>query len=56
MGRRGRYLSLISIQLSRGGLDVYVHSFMHDMVTKGEGGPGMNWEIGIDIYTLPYIK
>ena len=25
-------------------------------VTKGEGGGGINWEIGIDIYTLPYIK
>ena len=25
------------------------------MVTKGEGG-GMNWETGIDIYTLLYIK
>ena len=22
------------------------------MDTKGEGGGGMNWEIGIDIYTL----
>ena len=25
------------------------------MVTRGEGG-GINWEIGIDIYTLLYIK
>ena len=25
------------------------------MVTKGERG-GINWEIGIDIYTLLYIK
>ena len=26
------------------------------MDIKGEGGGGMNWEIGIDIYTLLYIK
>ena len=26
------------------------------MGTKGEGGGGMNWQIGIDIYTLPCIK
>ena len=26
------------------------------MDTKGEGGGGMNWEIGIDIYTLLNIK
>ena len=26
------------------------------MVTKGEKGGGINWEIGIDIYTLLYIK
>ena len=26
------------------------------MVTKGESGGGMNWETGIDIYTLLYIK
>ena len=25
-------------------------------VTKGGRGGGMNWEIGIDIYTLLYIK
>ena len=23
---------------------------------QGEGGGGINWEIGIDIYTLLYIK
>ena len=26
------------------------------MVTRGKGGGGINWEIGIDIYTLLYIK
>ena len=26
------------------------------MVTKGEKGRGIGWEIGIDIYTLLYIK
>ena len=26
------------------------------MVTKGESGGGINWEIGMDIYTLLYIK
>ena len=26
------------------------------MVTKGEGGEGINREIGIDTYTLLYIK
>ena len=26
------------------------------MVTKGERGGEINWEIGIDIYTLLYIK
>ena len=26
------------------------------MVTKGKGGEWINWEIGIDIYTLLYIK
>ena len=26
------------------------------MITGGKGGGGMNWEIGIDIYTLLYIK
>ena len=26
------------------------------MVTKGERGEGINWEIGIDIYTLQCIK
>ena len=26
------------------------------MVTKGEDGGGIIWEIGIDIYTLLYIK
>ena len=26
------------------------------MVTKGERWGGINWEIGIDIYTLLYIK
>ena len=26
------------------------------MDPKGERGCGMNWEIGIDIYTLIYIK
>ena len=26
------------------------------MVTRGWGGGGINWEIGIDIYTLLYIK
>ena len=26
------------------------------MDTKGDGGSGMNWEIGIDIYTLICIK
>ena len=26
------------------------------MVTRGEKGRGINWEIGIDIYTLLYIK
>ena len=26
------------------------------MVTMGEKGDGINWEIGIDIYTLLYIK
>ena len=26
------------------------------MVTRGERGLGINWEIGIDIYTLLYIK
>ena len=25
-------------------------------VTKGEGGGGINWEFGINIYTLLYIK
>ena len=25
-------------------------------VTKGEKGGGINWEIGIDIFTLLYIK
>ena len=26
------------------------------MVTKGERGGRINWEIGIDVYTLLYIK
>ena len=26
------------------------------MVTQGERGRGINWEIGVDIYTLLYIK
>ena len=26
------------------------------LVTRGEGGGRINWEIGIDIYTLLYIK
>ena len=26
------------------------------MVTRGKGGGGIKWEIGIDIYTLPYIR
>ena len=26
------------------------------MDTKGDKGGGMNWEIGIDIYTLLYMK
>ena len=26
------------------------------MVTKGERGGGINWEIGIDTYTLLYTK
>ena len=26
------------------------------MVTRGERRGGINWEIGIDIYTLLYIK
>ena len=26
------------------------------MVTKEERGRGINWEIGIDIYTILYIK
>ena len=26
------------------------------MVTRGEKGRGINWEIGIDVYTLLYIK
>ena len=26
------------------------------MVTKGERGGGINWEFGINIYTLLYIK
>ena len=26
------------------------------IVTKGEGGGGIHWETGIDIYTLLYIK
>ena len=26
------------------------------MVTGGKGGGGINWEIGIDIYTPLYIK
>ena len=26
------------------------------MVTRQERGGGINWEIGIDIYTLLYIK
>ena len=26
------------------------------MVTREEGGIGVNWETGIDIYTLLYIK
>ena len=26
------------------------------MVTRGERWRGINWEIGIDIYTLLYIK
>ena len=26
------------------------------MVTRREGGGGINWEIGIDIYTLLYVK
>ena len=26
------------------------------MVTSGEKGEGINWEIGIDTYTLLYIK
>ena len=25
-------------------------------VTRGQGGRGINWEIGADIYTLLYIK
>ena len=25
-------------------------------VTKGESGGGINWEYGINRYTLPYIK
>ena len=25
-------------------------------VTKGKGGGGINWEIGIDKYTLLYVK
>ena len=27
-----------------------------NMVTRGERGGGINWEIGIDIYTLQYIE
>ena len=26
------------------------------MITKGERGKGINWEVGIDIYILLYIK
>ena len=26
------------------------------MVTRGERGGGIHWEIGIDIYSQPYIK
>ena len=26
------------------------------LVTRGKRGEGINWEIGIDIYTLLYIK
>ena len=26
------------------------------MVTREEGEGGLNWETGIDIYTLPHIK
>ena len=26
------------------------------MVTRGEKGGGINWEIEVDIYTLLYIK
>ena len=31
-------------------IETYVEN--KHMDTKGEGGSGMNWEIGIDIYTL----
>ena len=35
--------------------DTYIENKL--MVTKGERGEGeRNWEIGIDIYTLLYIK
>ena len=27
-----------------------------NMTQSGEGDSGMNWEIGIDIYTLPCVK
>ena len=26
------------------------------MVTRGEGGEGLNWEIGMDIHPLLYVK
>ena len=26
------------------------------MVTRGKEGRGINWEIGVDIYTVLYIK
>ena len=45
----------------------YKRTYLHDrnrvtdvenklMVTKGERGGGINWEIGIDIHILLYIK
>ena len=36
------------------------HSFLNEenghVDTAGEGGGGTNWEIRIDIYTLPCVK
>ena len=53
---REKYIHIYMKSSKRVQMNLFAGQEYRHVDTRGEGGDGMNWEIGIDIYTLVFSR